>query len=297
METRSSTEHSNFEHTAPMFAVVSNTPIFSAEDKLFCIELLQQNLDLKLLMNNFATLVAKFIRPLSVRFQSAHGFFSLMQEQSNNFSRSFNLSLASGMSRVGSVTYHSDASISGEDISVLNELHKLLVPILKHALRFSELNSIVYKDHLTKIGNRAYYEASLQHAIEQCNRTHQGLALMVLDINDFKPINDTFGHLKGDEILQKFSQVLTKSIRTSDMVFRLGGDEFAIILQPAETSSVSKVHQRLLAEITKDKTLIDMNFSTCVGFSYWEIGTSAQDLFELADQSLYQQKALHKANR
>lgn len=297
MESITNTEHSNFEHAGPMLAVVSNTPLFSAEDKLFCIELLQRNLDLKLMMNNFATLVAKFIRPLSVRFQSAHGFFSLMQEDAHNFSQSFNLSLASELSRVGSITYHSDTSISGQDISILNELHKLLVPVLKHALKFSELNAIVYKDHLTKIGNRAYYEASLQHAIEQCNRTHQGLALMVLDINDFKPINDTFGHLKGDEVLQRFAQVLTKSVRTSDQVFRLGGDEFAIILQPAEACSVSKVQQRILKEIDNELSLKELNFSSSMGFSYWQIGNSANDLFEQADQYLYQQKALIKANR
>jgi diguanylate cyclase (GGDEF)-like protein len=151
---------------------------------------------------------------------------------------------------------------------------------------------MVYKDHLTNIGNRAYYEATIHNAIEQNNRTHQGLSLIILDINNFKPINDTYGHLKGDDVLKAFSQVLTKSVRTSDMIFRIGGDEFAIILAPAESCSIIKVHQRLLREIEHNPLLNEVGFSTSIGCSHWEIGMNASKMFEQADQQLY----LHKAS-
>lgn len=295
METMSNTQHCNFDNAAPMFAVFSNEPQLSAENRLLSLETLQRSLDLNRMMNNFAALVAKFIRPFNIRFQSAHGFFSLTQTKNNSFTKSFNLGTSDQSTRVGSITYQSDSPLTVNEDKLLTELHHLLLPNLKHALKFSELNSMIYKDHLTKIGNRAYYDATIQHAIEQSNRTQQGLSLMILDINDFKPINDTFGHLKGDQILQNFAQVLTKSIRTSDMVFRLGGDEFAIILMPAESSSISKVHQRLLQEITKNTVLTEMNFSVSAGFSHWEIGTNTAQLFEQADQQLYQQKAIAKA--
>lgn len=289
-------KQNNYEGTAPMFAVFSNEPLFSVENKLLSLETLQHNLDLKVMMNNFAALVAKFIRPFNIRFQSAHGFFSLSQGQENNFSKSFNLSTCEKSLRVGSITYQSDKDFTAQENKLLIELHDLLLPNLKHSLKISELNAMVYKDHLTNIGNRAYYEASIKHAIEQSNRTNQGLSLMVLDINNFKPINDTHGHLKGDEILQLFAQALTKSIRTSDMVFRLGGDEFAIILQPAESNSITKVHQRLLKEIDKNTILSDVDFSSSIGFSKWKVGCNAIQLFEQADQHLYQQKALFRVN-
>jgi len=294
METLTNNKHSDFESTSPMFAVFSNTPLLNAENKLHCLEALQQSLDLKDLMTNFATLTAKFVRPLGMRFQSAHGFFSLPHTKNNAFSKSFNLGAVGQMPRLGTITYQSDKALTVKEDKTLTELHKLLLPNLKHALRFSELNFMVYKDYLTGIGNRAYYEASLQHAIEQSSRTLQGLALMVLDINDFKPINDTYGHLKGDQILKAFAQVLTKSARTSDMIFRIGGDEFAIILLPAESCSVMKVHQRLLQEIDNDSILTEAQFSASIGHSTWEIGMSATQLFEEADNVLYHQKSLHR---
>lgn len=292
METMPNTKHSGFESAVPMFTVFSNVPLFTTENKLLCLKLLQQNLDLKDLMTNFAYLAARFVRPLNIRFQSAHGFYSLSHTKNTSFSKSFNLGAIDEHPRLGSITYQSNEPLTVNEEKVLTELHTLLLASLKHALKFSELKSMIYKDHLTNIGNRAYYEVTIQNAIQQSNRTHEGLSLIVLDINNFKQINDTYGHLKGDEVLTAFAQVLTKSIRTSDMIFRIGGDEFAIILLPSEIRSIMKVHQRLLKEIDKNSILSEANFSASIGASTWEIGMNATQLFELADQQLYAQKAL-----
>jgi len=294
MEIMPNNKHEQFETNHPMFAVFSNEALLNTEEKLFCLEALRSDLDLKEMMTSFASLVAKFVRPLTIRFQSAHGFFSLSQTKNNHFSKSFNLQAEGNIPRLGTITYQSDKPLTVNEDKLLTELHKLLLPNLKHALKFSELNSMVYKDHLTNIGNRAYYEATIHNAVEQNNRTHQGLSLILLDIDNFKPINDTCGHLKGDEVLKAFAQVLTKSVRTSDMIFRIGGDEFAIILVPAESSSIIKVHQRLLQEIKNNIILSEVNFCASIGSSQWEIGMSATQLFEKADQRLYQNKHLNK---
>ena len=294
METIPNMNHSSFNHTGPMFTVFSNDPSLSIEDKLLSLESLQQSLDLKEMMNNFAALVAKFVRPFHIRFQSANGFFNLVQMQRSSFTKSFNLGSAGQSARLGTITYQSEIAFTLDEDKLLTELHNLLLPNLKHALKFSELNSMVFQDHLTNIGNRAYYEQTIQYAIEQSNRTHLGLSLMILDINDFKPINDTYGHLKGDQTLQEFSRMLTQCIRSSDMAFRLGGDEFAVILQPSETCSINKVHQRINQAIENNAILKEINFSFSHGYSHWEIGTNSIQLFELADQNLYKHKALSK---
>ena len=131
MENMPNTSHSHYEDTAPMFTVFSNKPLFSVENKLLSLETLQHNLDLKVMMNNFAALVAKFIRPFNIRFQSAHGFFSLTHGQENNFSKSFNLSTCEKSSRVGSITYQSDKDFTVQENKLLTELHDLLLPNLK----------------------------------------------------------------------------------------------------------------------------------------------------------------------
>jgi len=294
MEAVSNTTYDNYNELAPVLSLFSNTSTLTSEHKLLSLETLQQSLDLKEMMTNFATLVATFIRPLNIRFQSAFGFYNSAKIQKKHFSKSFNLTSSDNSSRLGTITYQSESEFTMDENNLLTELHSLLQPNLKHALKVSELNSMVYKDHLTNIGNRAYYESTIYHAIEQSNRTNLGLTLMVLDINNFKPINDSYGHSKGDEVLKAFADVLNKSIRSSDMVFRLGGDEFVIILQPAEACSIKKVQQRIEQQIQKNVLLKQINFSTSIGHKTWEAGISAKELFEQADQNLYQNKALGK---
>ncbi|MFT6985080.1 MAG: diguanylate cyclase (GGDEF)-like protein [Psychromonas sp.] len=296
IKTLTQAETGNYPLGNGLFTVFSNNPALTVENKLLCLELLQTSLDLKEMMTTFASLVARFIRPFNIRFQSAHGFFSLNNENKFHCSDSFNLSISSTSARIGSITYQSTTPLSAQENKLLTELHQLLVPSLRHALKFSELNSMVFKDHLTNIGNRAYYDESLERAILQSSRSHQGLSLIVLDINDFKIINDTFGHLKGDQVLQHFSGALIKSIRTSDMVFRLGGDEFAVILQPSDQKSVHKVIARLHQEISNNSFFTELNFSSSIGFSHWLMGLSANELFSIADQNLYINKASQKTS-
>ncbi|MCP5077889.1 MAG: GGDEF domain-containing protein [Psychromonas sp.] len=270
-----------------VFTLVSNDPTLSAENRLNCLELLQESLDLKVLLTNFASIVARVIRPFNVRFQSANGLFSLNNREKYNFSNTFNLPLSSKSPRIGSITYQSNEPLSAEENQQFIELHQLLIPCLRHALKFAELNAVVFKDHLTNVGNRAYYDESLQRAIEQSSRGHQSLSLMVFDLNDFKLINDNYGHLTGDKVLQKFAKILIKVIRTSDMAFRLGGDEFALILQPGDQLSVDRINERILDEIQNSHFLMGFNFSTCVGYSHWQMGEDSKELFSVADSNLY----------
>ncbi|WP_354624148.1 GGDEF domain-containing protein [Psychromonas sp. MME2] len=277
-----------------IFTVFSNDTLLKPEDKLLSIELLQESFQLKELMNNFATLVARFVRPFNIRFQSAHGFFSIKLEKKFNYSHTFNLSRTENGERIGAITYQSSKPLGTKESKILTELHILLVPNLRYVLKISELNAMIFKDHLTNVGNRAYYDEAILRAIDQSNRCEQDLSIIVLDINDFKIINDTLGHLKGDQVLQHFAVVLTKSVRTTDMVFRLGGDEFVIILQPGEQQSVNIVTRRLFKEINQNHLLREINFSCAVGFSHWQMGQTADQLFAIADQNLYVNKLSRK---
>lgn len=271
--------------------LASNGLTLSSDVRFSCLERLQENLDLKQLLTNFASLVARIIRPFNIRFQSAHGLFSLNNQEKYLFSNTYNLPLSSTSPRIGSITYQSNRPLMMSEGQLFVELHELLVPCLRHALKFAELNALVFKDHLTNVGNRAYYDESLQRAIEQSCRSQQSLSLMLFDIDDFKPINDNWGHLKGDQVLQHFAAILTKVIRVSDMVFRLGGDEFVLILQPGDQHSVDKITERLLIEVSNTPFLTELGFSTSIGFAHWVLGQDANELFAAADKKLYAEKA------
>jgi len=274
--------------------LVSNEQTLNAENKFKCLQLLQDSLDLKELLTNFASIVAKIIRPFNVRFQSAQGLFSLDNQEQYAFSNSYHLPLSSSSPRIGTITYQSNMRLTDSEKQLFIELHHLLIPCLRHALRFLALNAQVFKDHLTNIGNRAYYDESLQRAIEQSSRNGQPLSLMVFDIDYFKAINDNLGHLKGDIVLQHFAAILTKTIRTSDMAFRLGGDEFAVILQPGDQQSIDVIKARILIEINNNQLLTEINFSSSVGYAHWQKGDDANSLFDTADKELYIYKAKNR---
>lgn len=275
-----------------VLSLVAHAMPLNLEDRFNCLQLLQESLDIKDLLDVFAAQVAKMIRPFHLHLKTANGLFSLNEKKCFRFSNSFHLPLSSQLQRIATITYQSHIAMTANEKEQLNALHKLLLPSLRHALKFAELNARVFKDHLTGIGNRAYYDESLLRAIQQSERTQQPLALMLLDIDHFKQINDTFGHLKGDNVLQHFAALLSKSTRTSDMAFRLGGDEFAILLQPGDERSIQTVHKRLTMGIRRTAFLQEMNFSSSLGYALWRLGDTENSLFAAADKRLYQDKGI-----
>ncbi|MCK5818799.1 MAG: GGDEF domain-containing protein [Psychromonas sp.] len=275
-----------------IYDIFKSHDLISFEDKAVCLSVLQESFDLEKMLNNFSLLIKKYIRGFSLIFQSAQGSFDHNRTSNHLYSDSYNLSLSSTAERVGTLTYQSNKPLTATENKQLIEFHSLLIPCLRQALQLSELNKLIFKDHLTKVSNRAYYTESIQRAIEQSNRTHQGLALIVLDADDFKEINDTFGHIKGDNALIEFAKVLTEAVRSSDSVFRIGGDEFTLILQPGDHISISKVLNRIATVIEKNMLLKECNFSCSAGFSQWEVGDTAKSMFTRADKALYNKKLL-----
>ncbi|AGH81970.1 hypothetical protein PCNPT3_10160 [Psychromonas sp. CNPT3] len=279
---------------SPTLEVLSNVAILTTKDKLTCLELLQGSLDINIMMASFCTLVAKFVRPFNISFKSAHTSFNKDNKTNYKCAKTFHFPLSSTSPCIGQLTYESEQALSHRDNKILMELHLLLLPMLKHTLKLSELNIMVFKDHLTNIGNRAYYDEVLQLAIDKNYRDNKGLSLLIFDVNDFKNINDTYGHFKGDQVLQQFAHLLTTVIRASDMAFRLGGDEFAIVLQATTDKSSNKVQQRLSDALKEDPFLSTLSLSSSVGCAHWDRSKTALTLFQEADEDLYKHKKSNK---
>lgn len=287
----------NVEPEMNVYNIFNAHELLTFEDQATCLSVLQKSFDLKKMLLNFSLLIKEYIRDFSVTFQSPQGHFKYETTQPNVYSDSFNLSIPSKSKRVGTIIYQSDKLLTSKENKQLIELHKLLIPCLRQALQVSELNKLIFKDHLTKVNNRAYYCESIDRAIEQSNRTQQELALMVLDIDDFKIVNDTFGHLMGDDILVEFAKELKKAVRSSDSIFRIGGDEFVILLQPGNQQSIDKVLGRLYSGIRTNKQLQEVNFSCSAGHAQWKIEDTPESIFTRADKSLYANKKLKQSLR
>ena len=118
---------------------------------------------------------------------------------------------------------------------------------LQVALERAESLSIL--DGLTGVHNRRYFISNFSTLIEQCARYRQKLALLMIDVDDFKQINDTYGHLEGDRILKAIANILKHCARGADIIARFGGEEFVIALQDTDCEGANQVAGRILEQI------------------------------------------------
>jgi diguanylate cyclase (GGDEF)-like protein len=146
-------------------------------------------------------------------------------------------------------------------------------------------------DELTGLPNRRLFAARLTAAVEQAERSKTCLALVVLDLNDFKQINDTLGHVAGDQVLREVSNVLRRSIRSTDTVARLGGDEFIIVVADMPNpSAAERFTDSLRSAIERPMTIHEkpLEVGASFGFAmYPEDARDATKLLRLADQRMY----------
>ncbi|MGE4547334.1 MAG: GGDEF domain-containing protein [Desulfurella sp.] len=158
----------------------------------------------------------------------------------------------------------------------------------QYATIVNNLIEMAYKDHLTKLFNRRYFEEELGKEICRFERYGHIFSLCMMDINGFKQINDTYGHLKGDEILKYVANTLIENSRTSDILCRWGGDEFAVILPHTTFNKIEPYIKKILSAI---KTPIDeILISTAIGATSIRLNDDKDSLLERADEALYKAK-------
>lgn len=146
-------------------------------------------------------------------------------------------------------------------------------------------------DALTGLPNRALFEARLEHAIGEVSEGGAPFALLYLDCDRFKQINDTLGHNAGDDVLVTLSRRVQHQLRPGDLVCRLGGDEFAILLTPVHLGQdVEEVIDRIQQAMSDPVVLRDgqqLVAGISIGFAIHQPGTRASELCELADKAMY----------
>src|SRR5690606_27821947 len=158
-----------------------------------------------------------------------------------------------------------------------------------------QVEHLAFHDTLTGLPNRSFFNRLLSRAVIEAQRYDRNLAVMFLDLDGFKTINDTLGHQAGDKLLRQVSHRLTEMLRDSDTVARLGGDEFVVLL-PAigDRSSLAAVAGKILQSIGRPFVLAgqDCRVSASVGISIFpHDGTDAESLMKNADVAMYSAKA------
>lgn len=167
--------------------------------------------------------------------------------------------------------------------------------------RFTELMSmmdesisLLYEaathDEKTGLYNNKFFENVLEMEIEKAKRRKQKLSLMIIDIDFFKKINDTYGHIKADKLLERLAFVVQKIIRKSDIAARFGGEEFFILLPETNLVRAKKFSSRLRSAIHSDKMLKQYGLTVSGGLVQYRQGDSSTKLKERVDKGLYKAK-------
>lgn len=146
-------------------------------------------------------------------------------------------------------------------------------------------------DPLTGLYNRRYSEEKLAGEIARADRCGNPLVIILLDLDNFKDINDRYGHCAGDFVLKEFARRLSKGTRGSDVAVRLGGDEFLIILPDCPPEKIGIVLSRL-AEFEVETGQETIKVSSSRGWAQYEPADTAEKLMKRADDSLYENKAM-----
>jgi diguanylate cyclase (GGDEF)-like protein len=201
--------------------------------------------------------------------------------------------LAVALNRMTEVLEERDAELSRSNILLQQEVQQ-------HQLAAGRAEYLAYYDSLTTLPNRSMFSKLLNHAISLARRDGTQLAVLFVDLDRFKNINDTLGHEAGDLLLQEVGKRLQGCLRESDTVARLGGDEFVILL-PAlgDGADVEVVAHKILAATSKSFVALGQEFrvTASVGVStYPKDGDDEQSLMKNADIAMYQAKEEGKNN-
>jgi diguanylate cyclase (GGDEF)-like protein len=156
------------------------------------------------------------------------------------------------------------------------------------------LHHLAYHDNLTGLANRALMDDRIAQAIERARRNLSMVAVLLVDLDRFKPINDSYGHAIGDEVLKSIAGRLKECVRSSDTVSRIGGDEFVVVLDTLRSADhADRVAESITAALSKPFSVPgnQIVISASVGLALYPVhGPDAQALIKKADQAMYQAK-------
>jgi diguanylate cyclase (GGDEF)-like protein len=177
---------------------------------------------------------------------------------------------------------------------LISEISALRGKVAQLQERIEQLDLLAHEDSLVALPNRRGFMRALERTIDRVSRYKEKVGLLFVDVDGLKLINDTLGHLAGDEALGQVARLLVSGVRKSDLVARIGGDEFAIILGYADEGSAAETANRLVQLIAGSVFEHDgqsLPLSVAIGSAGINEGDTPETVLARADQEMYRRKA------
>jgi len=176
----------------------------------------------------------------------------------------------------------------------ISELKKTQYSLVAAQLELEEANKsleqLANTDVLTGLNNRRYFFENFLAELERCKRHNSEFCFMILDLDHFKNINDTHGHLTGDEVLKRIAILIEESVRNVDFSGRIGGEEFAILLTETNISGAQLFAERLCLLVKESHTKTEIPVTVSIGLTQNIADDNVEIMFDRADKALYQSK-------
>jgi diguanylate cyclase (GGDEF)-like protein/putative nucleotidyltransferase with HDIG domain len=180
---------------------------------------------------------------------------------------------------------------SEEEVLLLRTLADLIAGAYHNATTFQKAQEQAITDGLTGVKTHRFFMESLSAEWKRSTRAGRAFALVVMDLDRFKFVNDFYGHLEGDLVLQRVGQILEANCRRSDVVARYGGDEFVILMPETNMEHARQLAQKLRGWVSADPLLREKNISASFGIACYPLhGSTPQELIQVADASMYLSK-------
>ena len=176
----------------------------------------------------------------------------------------------------------------------LEELALRAGPAIENARRFREARQLADFDALTGLHNRRFFHETLIREVARAHRYSRSLALIILDLDNFKAINDRVGHLVGDGVLAEAAERVRDVVRSADIACRVGGDEFAVILPESGLADADQLYERLEAAVSSRPVAQAGRLHLSAGVTELRPNDDAITFFQRADEALYRAKGAGK---
>ncbi|MFT4799648.1 MAG: diguanylate cyclase (GGDEF)-like protein, partial [Candidatus Azotimanducaceae bacterium] len=195
---------------------------------------------------------------------------------------------------LGELTFFRNRRFPERDLAVLEGLLNVIVFPLRNAIRYRDAVTAALADPLTGAGNRIALNNTLQREIELAKRYEQSMAVLMIDLDHFKCINESFGHTLGDQILKGLVQTIKNEIRGSDIVFRYGGEEFVVLLTNTQQATAMEIADRLRLSVNAmqvEREGEQVNASVSIGVSMLHPDDSVKRILERASFAMFNAKS------
>lgn len=274
---------------APSLPKIATHPTEETLGHLRLLQVLQTSLNVEELLNNFFKHIQPLISIAGISFHSAHTVLDFGRKTIHQCD--YNLIIENDT--LGKIIFNQRSRWSEADLIIIENLLSYLVYPLRNAIAHQQMIKLARVDSLTLIGNRAAFDEQISRAIQSAHRHQQPLSFLMLDIDYFKSINDRFGHLIGDKVLQQVAFIIQQACRSTDNVYRYGGEEFVVLLGNTALDGAKVFAERLnqliatLVMGNQDKAL---ELTVSMGVTELNSADTIDSLIGRADTALYQAK-------